>query len=110
MKVLITQALRQAATLTLENPNDDPIALFEQIRPILGILASLCIDKETQIITGKTRGGKKGDSLYFVILRRNVELDLELIDVIKRLKNKALDHMVWTKIGIQMFIWAPYSV
>ena len=98
------QPLKVAAA----DPNDDPQELFRQVQPVLrpmGISSNLVDRNKTEIITGQNKGA---DSLYKILIRRDVEFTG---DTIKRL-NRGVDNfnnLKWDSAGMTLFVWAPYQ-
>jgi hypothetical protein len=88
------------------DPNEDPIYLFSQIRPLLGKLrlANLCIDNKTQLMTGQSRGK---DSSYCVFLRRTTQITSDIINRIKMNLNQ-FQYLVWSENAIEIYLWYPY--
>ena len=89
-----------------QDPNDDPQDLYSQIQPILRNMgvSNLVDRRRTQLIVGKNRGN---DNLYQVVLRRNAEIDGEVISRMNRNVND-IEVMKWTPQAIELYIWAPY--
>ena len=89
-----------------DDPNDDPMALFAQVRPLIskmGMLVMVVPDK-TELILGKTQAK---NSNYCILLRRKAEIASIIIDRIKRVE-KNLDRIIWDSAGIKMYVWWPY--
>jgi len=88
------------------NPNDDPVYLFDQIRPLLGKLrlANLCMDNKTQLVVGKNKGK---DSLYCLFLRRTTQITPDIINRIKMNLNQ-FEYLLWSAEAIEIYLWWPY--
>jgi hypothetical protein len=87
-------------------PNDDPMALFAQVRPLIAKLSmvTMIVPDKTELMLGKTQGK---NSNYCLLLRRPSEIDSTIIDRIKRYE-KSFDRIVWDSAGIKMYVWWPY--
>lgn len=89
------------------DPNDDPNALYRQIRPILvkmGI-ANKVNRPKTEIMEDTN---KKGDRLYKIILRREDTLTDNEITRMKRLEDNFED-LKWSQAGVEIYLWAPFK-
>jgi ubiquitin len=105
----MTQPLRAMAGLILaQNPNDEPLNLYAQIRPILTKmgLQNITVPNKTELLVGKT--DSKKNSSFCVLLRRQAAIDDTIIDRIKRVETN-LDRIVWDAQGIKVYIWWPYA-
>lgn len=90
------------------DPNDDPQELFRQVQPVIrpmGISSNMVARNKTELIAGQTRDG---DSLYKLLIRRDVEFT---DDTIKRLNRNVSDfnYLKWEPAGMNLFVWAPYQ-
>jgi hypothetical protein len=90
-----------------QDPNNDPIALYAQVRPLMTKmrLHTITVPNKTELMIGRTQGK---DSNYCILLRRQAEIDSVIIDNIKR-NEKNLDKIVWHAAGIKVYVWWPYS-
>jgi hypothetical protein len=90
-----------------QDPNDDPIALYAQVRPLLVKmrLHNITVPNKTELMIGKTQAK---NSNYCILLRRQGEIDSTIIDNIKR-NEKNLDKIVWHSAGIKVYVWWPYN-
>lgn len=88
------------------NPNDDPQYLWGQIRPTLGRMGinNICQNNKTQLVVGETEGD---NSLYRILLRRQAQIDSDIIDRLRRQKDN-LKYIIWSNDGIVVYVWAPY--
>lgn len=89
-----------------DDPNKDPLYLFSQVRPLLDKLrmANVCINNETQLVTGQTR---KNESLYCVYIRRQAKI---IPDIINRIKMNLdqFEYIVWNEKAIEIYLWWTY--
>jgi hypothetical protein len=94
-------------SLIAQDPNEDPQELYRQVRPTLNNLgiANITDRNRTQLIVGQTQGD---DSLYKIVLRRDAEID---DNVIKRLNRniKKVKEIKWSSQAIEVLVWAPYT-
>lgn len=90
------------------NPNDDPIALFEQISPTLDDmgLKGDAIRNKIELVIGKTNSKK--ENLYKVPLRRPTEIVPDTVSKLNRNKDK-LSAIVWTSQQMDAYVWGPYT-
>jgi len=105
----LTNILKAFASRIIQavDPNDDPIALYAQVRPLMVKmrLHNITVPNKTELVLGKTQAK---NSNYCVLLRRQGEIDSILIDNIKR-NEKNLDRIIWTAAGIKVYVWWPYN-
>jgi hypothetical protein len=107
-KTPMAGALRTIANKMVKaaGPNDDPMTLFAQVRPLIAKLAmiTMIVPDKTELMLGKTQGK---NSNYCLLLRRPSEIDTTIIDRLKRYE-KSIDSIVWDSAGIKMYVWWPY--
>jgi hypothetical protein len=101
--------LRDIASKMVQSagPNDEPMALYAQIRPLINKLGmvTMVVPNKTQLMLGQTQGK---NSNYCIQLRRTAEITPTIIDRIKR-EEKSLDRIMWDSAGIKMYVWWPYT-
>ena len=96
-----------ARLIEAQDPNDDPMALFAQVRPLISKLGmvTMVVPNKTELMLGKTQAK---NSNYCIQLRRTAEITPTIIDRIKRME-KNLDLFIWDQAGIKMYVWWPYT-
>lgn len=90
------------------NPNDDPIALFEQISPTLNKMG---IKNDTdrgkvELVIGKSNAKK--ENMYKIPLRRTAEITSDTVSKLNRNADN-LSAIIWTSKSMEVFVWGPYA-
>ena len=105
----LTNIMKALASVMVQaqNPNEDPMVLYAQVRPLLVKMGlnNIVIPNKTELMLGKTQAK---NSNYCVLLRRQAEIDSVIVDRIKRVE-KNLDKIVWDTAGIKIYVWWPYK-
>ena len=96
-----------APTAPATDPNDDPEALYQQVRPLLTKmgLQNMADRMKTRIEVGQSQGK---NSLYCILLRRNSEIVPDTIERIKR-SNDFFSSIKWTSKAMEVYVWNPYT-
>lgn len=95
-----------AKFIVAQNPNDDPQYLWGQVRDTVRRmgLSTMCQNNKTELVIGVT---EKDNSLYKIVLRRQTEIDSDIINRLRR-ESDNLKNISWSNNGIVMYVWAPY--
>ncbi len=90
------------------NPNDDPIALFEQISPTLDKMGikNDADRRKTELVIGKSNAKK--ENMYKIPLRRTAEITPDTISKLNR-NTDSLSAIIWTSKSMEAYVWGPYA-
>jgi len=101
----ITQLQKKTQT---QKTAAEPQELFRQIRPLLTKLqiTTMADAGKTELVEGKIEGE---NSLYKIVLRRNAQLDGNVIERLKR-NEKNFSLIQWSTQALELYLWWPYTV
>jgi hypothetical protein len=90
------------------NPNDDPIALFEQISPTLDKMGikNDTDRRKVELVIGKSNAKK--ENMYKIPLRRTAEITPDTISKLNR-NVDSLSAIIWTSKNMEAYVWGPYA-